>query len=134
MKTFKQFLDENILDDVLDLGSKFLYFWKNRWVINTKHGFERIMKRSKLTKDELKTLFRNAIKKLSKIGASAGDNILFFSKSLKQGFVSAVDDKGNLRLITFLPRGKDFPKPGTEKVVVEGIEEEIRIDTRIELE
>jgi len=122
IKSFKQRqteIDEGLLDGVLNLGSKFLFFWKNLWLLNTKHGLDRIIQRTTLTTDDIKTLFINAIEQFKTMTAKAGDEILFFSKSLNQGFVSGVDANGNLSLITFLPPGRSFPKPGTEKVVVE---------------
>lgn len=130
-KTFKEYLEENILNDVLNLGSKFMYFWKNTWIINTKHGMERILQRSNLTTEQLKKLFKNAIEKAKEIGAKTGENILFFSRSLNQGFVSAVGSDG-LRLITFLPPGKSFAKDDTKKVVTEGFDGEL-LDEAVEI-
>ncbi|NIU01485.1 MAG: hypothetical protein GWN01_11385 [Nitrosopumilaceae archaeon] len=109
------YVNEGVLDDVLNLGSRFLYFWKNKWIINTKHGLERILQRNKLTRKELKRLFREAIEKAIELGVHTGENILFWSKGLKQGFVSAVDPQGNIKLITFLPRGKHDPRKGQQK-------------------
>ena len=84
MKSMKETIEEGILDDVLNLGSKFMYFWKKKWILNTKHGMERIIQRSKLKIDELKFLFKSAINKLTKLKAKAGDEFLFFSRSLQQ--------------------------------------------------
>jgi hypothetical protein len=133
MKTFRQHLiDEGVLDDVLNLGSKFLYFWHGKWVMNTKHGLERILQRSKIGIDGLKKLFRTALEHFMKMQAEVGETMLFFSKSLNQGFIAAVGPKKNLQLVTFLPPGKSFPKPGTEKIVVES--EEIQIDHYVEMD
>ena len=141
MKSFKEkCIEEGVLDDVLNMGSKFLYFWKNLWVMNTQHGAERIMQRSKLGSDGLKQLFKKAIEKFKKMPQAAGEAILFFSKSLNQGFVAAVGPQGNLRLITFLPPGKHFAKDGTLKVIMESddelhqITEEIHYDHYMELD
>jgi len=127
MKTYSNFREEitmleGVVDDVLNMGSKFLYRWKEKWIFNTHHGFDRIKERSKLTIDELKKLFRNAIEKVKDFRGNVGKNILFYSKSLNQGFVSAVEPTG-LSLITFLPPGKSFAKSGTDKMVIEGVEE-----------
>jgi len=122
---FNNYLKESVLDDVLDLGSRFLYFWKNKWIINTAHGLDRIMQRNKLSMSELKRLFREAIEKAINLGVHTGEEILFWSRGLKQGFVSAIDKQGNIKLITFLPRGKHQPKTGTEHIVLEG--KQIRI-------
>lgn len=117
---FYKHVNEGVLDDVLDLSSRFLYFWKNKWIINTAHGLDRIIQRNKLSVVELKRLFKEAIEKAIKLGVHTGEEILFWSKGLKQGFVSAVDSQGNIKLITFLPRGKHQPKTGTEHIVLEG--------------
>ena len=119
--TFKEYLDENILNDVLNLGSRFMYFWNGTWVLNTKHGLERILQRSQLKQEQLKTLFRHAIEKAKTLGAKVGENILFFSRSLNQGFVSSIGKDG-IHLITFLPPGKSFAKDDTKKVVTEDFE------------
>lgn len=122
MKRFKDFcIEEGVLDNVLNMGSKFLYFWHQKWIINTKHGLERIVQRMKLSVEQLKVLFRNAIESFEKMSRKAGDEILFYSKSLQQGFVSVVQPDGNLKLITFLPPGRSNPKPGTEKLVIESM-------------
>ncbi len=120
-------INEGILDDVLNMGSKYLYFWKNTWIINTFHGFKRIVERNKLSSDDIKRLFQEAIEKTLQIGVEVGEEILFWSKSLKQGFVSAIDPQGNITLITFLPKGKHHPLSGTEHIVIEGTEKQIRV-------
>lgn len=142
MKSFKQkCIEEGVLDDVLNMGSKFLYFWKNLWVMNTKHGMERILQRSALGTTGLKQLFKSAIEKFKTMSANTGDAILFFSRSLNQGFVAGVGPQGNLRLITFLPKGKHYAKEGTLKVVMESaddpenvITEEYKIDHYVEMD
>lgn len=116
---FRKHIDEGVLDNVLNMGSRFLYFWKNKWIINTEHGLERIMQRNKLSVDELKRLFKEAIEKAIQLGVHTGEEILFWSKSLKQGFVSVIGPQGNIKLITFLPKGKHQPKMGTEHIVIE---------------
>lgn len=120
MKLQQHLIDEGVLDGVLNLGSKFMYFWKGKWIINTKHGLDRIMQRNTLKKEQIAQLFKEAIEKAIQMGVHTGEEILFWSKSLKQGFVSAIDKQGNIDLITFLPRGKHQPKTGTEHVVLEG--------------
>jgi len=142
MKTFKDYLesvetpplDENILQDVLNLGSRFMYFWKNLWIINTKHGGERIGERNQLTKDQMKVLFKRALDKLANLKIALNKEILFFSRSLNQGFVSVVVPEG-LKLITFLPKGKQFPKPGTDKMIIEAENgKQIEVDEIIEID
>jgi hypothetical protein len=77
-----------------------------------------------LQPEQLKKLFKGAIEKLKTMAAKVGDNILFYSRSLNQGFVSAVGPDG-LRLITFLPRGKGHAKEGTKKVMTESVDGQI---------
>ncbi|KFZ26286.1 MAG: hypothetical protein KQ78_01459 [Candidatus Izimaplasma bacterium HR2] len=113
------YIKEGVLDNILNMSSKFLYFWKNKWIINTHHGLERITQRNKLSANDLKNLFKKAIEKAIQLGVHTGEEILFWSKSLKQGFVSAIDPQGNIKLITFLPKGKHQPKTGTEHIVLE---------------
>ena len=142
MKSFREkCIEEGVLDDVLNMGSKFLYFWKNLWVMNTKHGMERILQRSALGTAGLKQLFKSAIEKFKTMKAKTGEAILFYSRSLNQGFVAAVGPQGNLRLITFLPKGKHFAKEGTLKVMMENaddieniITEEYKYDHYAELD
>jgi len=139
MKTFKEYLeqpplDENVLQDVLSLSSRFMYFWNNLWILNTKHGGERIGERNKLSADQIKVLFKRALDKLANLKLALNKEVLFFSRSLNQGFVSVVVPEG-LKLITFLPKGKSFPKPGTDKLVVESeTGEQYTIDEVIEID
>lgn len=53
-----------------------------------------------------------------------GDNfVLFYSKSLKQGYVTNVfPDTKTIRIITVLPKEKNLAPPGTAKVLVESAE------------
>lgn len=47
-------------------------------------------------------------------------DFLFYSRKLKQGFIAAWDSfRSKMSLITFLPKGKEYPNPGTEKVIIE---------------
>jgi hypothetical protein len=113
---------EQIKDGVLDLKSRFLLHWKKHWIINTKHGLERIIERGELTAEQMKQLFQRALDKFANMKARVGEAFLFFSKSLNQGFVSAVNGHGDLTLITFLPRGRRNPKPGTDVALMESLE------------
>jgi hypothetical protein len=112
MKTFKQFISEehiNVDGVDFDLGMHFL---------------DRIKERSELTRAELNELIKKIREKLSKIKPMG--EFLFYSRKLKQGIIAAWDSfKQKLKMITFLPRGKEFPKPGTEKIVMENIQYDI---------
>lgn len=51
---------------------------------------------------------------------------LFFSKSLNRGAVFNVDIAAKqLRIVTVLPAGKAFAKPGTKQVIIEGVQYEV---------
>lgn len=115
-------LTENVIDGVVDLGSKFLFHWRNHWIVNTKHGMDRIIERSKLSLDQLKFLFQKSLEKLASMKTRIGETVLFFSRSLNQGFVSAINSSGDLTLITFLPKGRHNPKPGTDVELLEHME------------
>jgi hypothetical protein len=125
MRLERYILTEGIIDDVIDDTKKCMYHWKNTCIIKSVHGLDRIAERNKLTMEQLKVLFKKAIEKAIELGVHTGEEILFWSKSLQQAFVSAITPDGDIKLITFLPRGKHTAKPGTEHVVVEG--KQIRI-------
>lgn len=58
---------------------------------------------------------------------------LFYSGMMRQGYVVAVDyRRKKVRIITVLPKGRNNPKPGTDKIVVEG--REINLIEIIELD
>lgn len=114
-------MNEEILPGVLNLGSRFLLYWKNHWILNTKHGLERILQRNLLSKEQLQKLFQKALDKFDQLKSRAGE-YLFFSRSLNQGFISTADKDGNLVLITFLPPGRKNPMPGTEVKLIESTE------------
>jgi hypothetical protein len=79
--------------------------------------------------DELTT---RIIKRLNQIvmKITRSGEYLFFSKSLNRGAVCNVDTAAKqLRIVTVLPAGKDFAKPGTKQVIIEGVQYEmIEID------
>lgn len=79
--------------------------------------------------DEWKDLHRKAINALPN---NAKGDFLVFSKSMDQGYIFTADTRSkSLRIITVLPRGAKFPKPGTELVLVESL---INIDELVCLE
>jgi hypothetical protein len=120
MKSPLELLKES--DGVMNLDSNVLYKKDEYEIINTRHGAERIDQRSELDKDQLKTLFDRIVEKAKKLGREVQANILFYSKSLRQGIVTAFDRvKHAIKIITFLPRSKHFAKPGTSEIVVEGV-------------
>lgn len=76
--------------------------------------------------DDWKTLHSRVAKKLSTFTRWTGNEFVFFSRSLDQGYVAAVDkDSKVVRIITVLPKGKNQPKTGTAKILLEffGVQE-----------
>lgn len=126
---FVRFLDENV--GKLIKKDEYIFKYRDRFVIDTKHAFQRAIERNNLTEDELVTLYKNMIDAFLAKGESYTERdgeYLFFSKSLQQGLVIGyeIDKKApkghTLRdfiTITFLPRGRSNPKAGTEKIIVE---------------
>jgi hypothetical protein len=110
-------------DGTFNYGSTFLFSWNGHWIIDTNHGWDRIKERSKLPIDKLKLLFQKALAQFDRGFYRNGQEILFFSNQLNQGFVGAVANNKNIRLITFLPPGRRTPMPGTAVALVESIDE-----------
>lgn len=72
--------------------------------------------------DDWKRMHRNVMHGLKSVKALDGE-YLFFSKSADQAYIAAVNAKQKLiKIVTVLPKGKSFPKPGTDKLIVEGVE------------
>ena len=110
-----------ILFEELLCESKRFYRWKDKWILATQHSLDQIGKRFKLSKDHLKSLFKKAIDKMLAKGLPAGPYV-FYSPELEYGFVGAVKPNQDIVMITFLPKGRSNPKPGTEKIIVEEVE------------
>lgn len=89
----------------------------------TKHFEDRMKERgSDFNMDNLKSMIGKIKTKLTELPAKG--EFLFFSRKYKQGVIGIWDAwKAKLNLITFLPKGKDYPKEGTDKIVVEDIGE-----------
>lgn len=116
---------------VMELQRKgpYRYHHRDKWIIDTAHAEERILQRSRLTKDQIETLYKRSIDALYDRGEdwlNRDQEYLFFSRSMQQGFVvdyrkDYKDPSGERQLITitFLPPGKQNAKPGTIKVYVE---------------
>jgi len=124
----------------LDLGNEYLYSFKGKWIIDTKHSVQRKVERNELEEREIELLFKRSIKELIKRGRSYTEKdglYLFYSKSLDQAMIIDYreDKKGkskgrHLIMISYLPKGRSKPRPGTEKIVVERHEESCYIDNQ----
>lgn len=76
--------------------------------------------------DDWKKLHGRVAKKLESFTRWTGNEFVFFSRSLDQGYVAAVDkDSKSVKIITVLPKGKNQPKAGTAKILLEffGVQE-----------
>jgi hypothetical protein len=110
MKRFKSFIAENTitLDDVqFDLGN---------------HFNDRLaQRRAEWQKNDVQYFLQKIRSKLASLDPKG--EYLFYSNKLKQGVIAAWDAiKAKVKLITFLPKGRSNPKPGTEKIMIESIE------------
>lgn len=73
--------------------------------------------------DDWKKLHTNIVNKIQKFPSFKPGEYIFFSNSLQQAYVCKVDsDRKTITIITVLPRGRSNPKPGTQKMLVEGVE------------
>lgn len=73
--------------------------------------------------DDWKKLHRNALMGLMKGKDAKSGDYIFHSKSLDQAYVAAVDvRRKTFKIVTVLPKGRSNPKPGTERMMVEGVE------------
>jgi hypothetical protein len=87
-------------------------------VIQTDHGLEREDQRSSLKQSEWDQFIERVIKKIEKFHTSG--EYLFFSVSMRQAVVMNLDiPKKQLRAITVLPTGRNNPRPGTKKILIE---------------
>lgn len=124
---FQEYLLE---EGKLNLNSHVLYVWKGVRVLDTNHAVKRIRERNTLTDEEMELLFKEAVEKVLHKKAKVGENVEFWSKSLKQAFVGAVEktrkDK-DLVIITFYPRHKKPSgnlHPYDHKIILEGVTDE----------
>lgn len=92
--------------------------WKITVMVHA--GAQAYDRRPEFEFDQWKELHRRAINALPR---NARGDFLVFSKSMDQGYIFTADTRSkSLRIITVLPRGAKFPKPGTELLLVESLE------------
>ena len=118
---FEQYLTEDMTQNVINWGKKMFFHWKSMWIVDTKHGAERLEQRNKLSDKQLAKLFRRAIEIAIEARFTIGDKVLFISNKLKQAFIGAMDRNGNMVLVTFYPRNAHpNPRKGEGVVLLEG--------------
>lgn len=126
MLSFKEFLVERGLATIKS-STKFIthagidaYF--------TNHSDARAIERD-ADKDMLTDLVKDALEYTKAKPAEVGKSfeVMFWSKSKKRAIIASYRrDNPSVKtkyffIVTILPHGKSFPKPGTHKIVIEGI-------------
>lgn len=95
-------------------------------VVMTLHGVDRDKERmNTLDDDKWNSFFERVVKKINGFKIANSGEYLYSSIGLKINTVLNVDvEKKQLRVITVLPPDRAIPRPGTKKILVEGIEYE----------
>jgi len=120
MKKFSEFIAE---DKEKERKQSFISTLKNLFVNGFSirasiHAASQAFERAKhMTKERWREFFEKVTSKIKQLKLKDGD-YLFYSRKAKQGSVLNLD-KDKISLITTLPRGKSFPKPGTERMMME---------------
>lgn len=93
-------------------------------VVMTLHGVDRDKERmNTLDDDKWNSFFERVVKKINGFKIANSGEYLYSSIGLKINTVLNVDvEKKQIRVITVLPPDRAIPRPGTKKILVEGIE------------
>ena len=118
----------NLLEYINDHKSRTdtIHGWE---VVKTKHGHEREHERhgGELPGGHHEFMHK-VIKKISGVKNPRSGEFMYHSAKHNQAAVLNVDhEKKQLRVITVLPKGKSTPKPGTQKFMIEGVEQDIEV-------
>ena len=112
-----------LIHESIDLRNEYLYNYRKRWIIDTKHASQRIIERNQLTIEEMELLFKRSIDKVLAC-KNCDCCYLFYSKGLKQGMVTEYrqdfrnkNGERHLILVTYLPRGKNRPNDSETKLL-----------------
>ena len=110
MLTFKEFCNERVIAAANGL------IFHNK---DGNHFDDRFKQRvhDDFSFDDLKTMLRDASVQIKTLGK--GSSVLIYSKSFNRGIVLTSNKDKNWNLVTILPKGKDFAKPNTAKILVE---------------
>lgn len=116
----------NLLEYINDHESRTdtIHGWS---VVKTKHGQEREHERhgGELPGGHHEFMHK-VIKKISGVKNPRSGEFMYHSMKHNQAAVLNVDhEKKQLRVITVLPKGKSTPKHGTQKFMIEGVEQDI---------
>lgn len=94
--------------------------WKFKATIHA--AAQEFDRRPDMTESDWKDFHRRVYDKLEKMKPIDGE-FIFFSKKYQQAYVAAVDfESKSVRVITVLPKGRSNPKPGTVRMIIEGVE------------
>ena len=123
MNDFKTFYEQTI---------NYIFNHRGKAIIDTYHATDRAKERNQLTDENVKTMFTRMVDKFLLDKYPRG-HYLVFSKSLDQAVVVSYEPDTYKRspdnhfiIITFLPRGRSNPKPGTTKVIVEKYDDNVK--------
>lgn len=132
MKTFNEFISEDMRkldfmskDDEIEFSKKSPInkpYKVNGWEIQSVvHAAARAYtRRPDMDIDAWKKMHRTVVEWLRDNKPANNSEYLFFSKSADQSYIVAINTKRRIaKIVTVLPKGKSFPKAGTEKVIVE---------------
>lgn len=79
------------------------------------------IRRPDMTTDDWKKLHRNVVMTIKEKSLTSGEYV-FYSRSMKQAYVSVYDSRRRLlKIVTVLPEGRSNPKPGTKRMVTEAL-------------
>jgi hypothetical protein len=95
-------------------------------VVKSGHGLERNVERS--AEQQIDGLIARIIKRLkSPLQRITRSGVyMFFSKGLNRGAICNVDTAApQLRIVTILDPGRDYARPDTKRVFIEGVQYEI---------
>jgi hypothetical protein len=109
-------------------------------VIDTFHAVDRYIERVPSAKEEINDMLTRIVKHLETKARPDKEEYLFFSRKFRQGIVVAyreeraqyaTDDKKHVVIITVLPKGKDQPKAGTPKIVMEAHQDHLMSEAQV---
>ena len=114
MKSFGEFLEERVVYSVDGLT------FHNK---DGSHFDQRFQQRvgNDFTNEDLKTILKRSSPELSSL--SSGDSVLIYSSSYNRGIILTSNKQNHWNLVTILPKGAQFAKPNTKKILVESFEE-----------
>ena len=121
---FKDHLEEINKTKELELAKQSSIFktlkFRDWTIIPTAHsGAQALMRVPEYDLDDWKLIHLRMMDHILNNTIASG-HYLFYSKSLEQGYVVDINvDNKKIKIVTILPKRRNNPKPGTEKILVE---------------